>query len=184
MTPEIIIRQMKQGDLEMLHNLCRDVYSKNFYQHWDDDGLELYLDDVFAMDRMKIELSGKEIQYYTAFANQEPVGFMKINLYSDLPGTGIKKGMELDKIYVLPEVKRTKIGKKLLGVALDIAAGNQKEILWLSVIDTNIEAISFYEKAGFRFHSKTELSYPKFKKELRCMWRMYFVLPGLNRVSD
>jgi diamine N-acetyltransferase len=69
-----------------------------------------------------------------------------------------------------------KIGKRLLDVAFNIAGSAKKEIFWLSVIDTNREAISFYEKAGFKFHSKTKLSYPKFKEELKGMWRMYLEL--------
>ena len=102
---------------------------------------------------------------------------MKINLLSNLPGLEMEKGAELEKIYILPEFKRMKIGKRLLDLALDIAANNKKDIFWLSVIDTNQEAISFYEKAGFKFHSKTRLYYPKFKEELKGMWRMYFELP-------
>ena len=99
---------------------------------------------------------------------------MKINLFSNLPDLDMEKGIELDKIYILPQLKGMQIGKRLLDVAFDIAKSHKKEIFWLSVIDTNREAISFYEKAGFKFHSKTQLNYPKFKEELKGMWRMYF----------
>jgi len=154
------------------------VYSENFYEHWDEGGLEDYLGNVFGIDRLEVELSGRNIQYYMAFVNQEPVAFMKINLFSNLPGLNIQKGIELDKIYILQQFKGMKIGKGLLDVAFDIAGNNKKEIFWLSVIDTNREAISFYERAGFKFHSKTQLDYPKFKAQLRGMWRMYYELQG------
>jgi ribosomal protein S18 acetylase RimI-like enzyme len=178
MTPNIDIQQMKLSDLATLHKVCIEVYSQNFYKHWDEGGLEQYINKVFGLDRLKIELSDKNIQYYVVFINQEPVAFMKINLFSNLPGFDMEKGIELDKIYILPQLKGMKIGKRLLDVAFDIANSNKKEIFWLSVIDTNREAISFYEKAGFRFHSKTRLEYPKFKEELKGMWRMYFEIPG------
>jgi ribosomal protein S18 acetylase RimI-like enzyme len=178
MTPDIDIQQMKLSDLATLQKVCCEIYSQNFYNHWDEGGLEQYINKVFGVDTLKIELSDKNIQYYLAFINQEPVAFMKINLFSNLPGLDMNKGIELDKIYILPQFKGTKIGKRLLDVAFDIANNNKKEILWLSVIDTNQEAISFYEKAGFKFHSKTQLDYPKFKEELKGMWRMYFELPG------
>ena len=98
---------------------------------------------------------------------------MKLNLFLNLPGLDINKGLELDKIYILPKFKGMKIGKKLLGLAFGIAKNFKRQTLWLAVIDTNIEAISFYEKSGFKFHSKTFLEYPKFKEELKGMWRMY-----------
>ena len=178
MIPDIDVQQMKLSDLEILHGFCCDVYSLNFYNHWNDDGLEQYINKVFGVDTLKRELSDKNIQYYMAFINLEPAGFMKINLFSNLPGLDSQACIELDKIYILPQFKGKKIGKRLLDVAFDIAMNHKKEIFWLSVIDTNEEAISFYEKAGFKFHSKTRLDYPKFKDELKGMWRMYFELPG------
>ena len=178
MAPEIEIQQMKLSDLATLHKVCCEIYSQNFYEHWDEGGLEQYIDNVFGVDTLENELTNKNIQYYIAFIKQEPVAFMKINLFSNLPGLDMEKGIELDKIYILPELKGMKIGKRLLDVAFGIASIAKKEIFWLSVIDTNREAISFYEKAGFKFHSKTELSYPKFKEELKGMWRMYLELPA------
>jgi ribosomal protein S18 acetylase RimI-like enzyme len=184
MTPAIDIRQMNLSDLIILHNLCCEIYSQNFYSHWNEGGLEQYLDKVFGVDTLEVELSGKNIQYHVAFIKQEPVAFMKINLFSNLPGLDMEKGLELDKIYILPEFKGMKIGKRMLDMAFDISISNKKEICWLTVIDTNREAISFYEKTGFRFHSKTHLDYPKFKEELKGMWRMYFEFTGTKIIFE
>jgi ribosomal protein S18 acetylase RimI-like enzyme len=51
-----------------------------------------------------------------------------------------------------------------------------KQILFLCVIDTNLNAIAFYEKLGFKFHSKTRLEDSYFKEELKGMNRMYLKL--------
>jgi diamine N-acetyltransferase len=173
----MVIQQMTPSDLTILHKICCDAYCQNFAEHWEDGGLEYYVDKVFGIETLKTELSDKNIQYYVAFINQEPVGFMKLNLFSNLPDLDNGKGLELDKVYILPLYKGMKIGKKLLDLSFDIAKNKKKEIFWLSVIDTNKEAISFYKKIGFQFHSKTRLEYPKFKEELKGMWRMYFELP-------
>jgi len=178
MKPDIDIQQMKTDDLTTLHKICCEAYSQNFYTHWDDGGLENYMSNVFGIDTLKTELADDNIQYYVAFINHEPVAFMKINLFSNLPELDMEKGMELDKVYILPQFKGMKIGRKLLDIAFDIAKTNKREICWLSVIDTNKEAITFYEKIGFQYHSKTQLAYPKFKEELRGMWRMYLELAG------
>ncbi len=44
--------------------------------------------------------------------------------------------------------------------------------MYLCVIDTNRNAIAFYEKLGFVYHSKTRLEEPFFKEELKGMDRM------------
>ncbi|SFD57116.1 Ribosomal protein S18 acetylase RimI [Chitinophaga sp. CF118] len=176
MTPDIDIQQMKLTDLSVLQKICWEAYSQNFYHHWNEDGLELYINKVFGTETLKSEFNDNNIHYYVAFTNQEPVAFMKLNLSSNLPGLEPGKGIELDKIYILPQFKGMKIGKKLFELAFDIANNHKKEIFWLSVIDTNQEAVTFYEKVGFKFHSKTRLDYPKFKEELKGMWRMYIEL--------
>ena len=174
MAGDIEIIRMKVSDLRMLHIICCEAYSQNFHHHWEEGGLENYLHKVFGIDILEKELADEKFQYYVAFKNKEPVAFMKLNLFSNIPGLDINKGTELDKIYVLPMFKGMKIGKQLLELAFNIARNTKKEMLWLAVIDTNLEAISFYQKAGFKFHSKTVVGYPKFKKELEGMWRMYF----------
>ena len=174
------IEQMKLSDLMTLHKICCEAYMQNFFDHWESGGLEDYINKEFGLDTLKTELSDKNIQYYVAFINGEPVAFMKINLMSNLPDLDAEKGLELNRIYILPQFKGLKIGKRLLDLAFDIAKSNKKEIVWLLVIDTNQAAISFYEKAGFQFHSKTQIDYPKFKEELKGTWRMYCDLSKSN----
>src|ERR1019366_3087236 len=108
------IRQMKSSDLTTLHDICCEAYSQNFYHHWEEGGLENYINKVFGIELLKI-------QYYVAFLNNEPVAFMKLNLFSNLPGLDLNKGLELDKIYILPKFKGLKIGKKLLELAFTVA---------------------------------------------------------------
>ena len=45
----------------------------------------------------------------------------------------------------------------------------EKKIIWLVVIDTNINAIEFYKKIGFEIHSRTILDIPYFKEALKGM---------------
>ena len=89
-----------------------------------------------------------------AFINHEPAGFMKINLFSNLPGLDSRAGIELDKIYILPQFKGKKIGKRLLDVAFDIAMNHKKEIFWLSVIDTNRKRFHFMRRQGLNIIAK------------------------------
>jgi diamine N-acetyltransferase len=172
------IRLVTFADLELLHKICCEAYSQNFYNHWEPGGLEYYLKKSFGYDVLTAELNDKGIQYYVAFLGNEPVAFMKLNLLPNLTGQNMDTDIELDKIYILPQCKGMKIGKKLIDLAFDIAEKNGKEIIWLSVIDTNKGAISFYEKMGFQFHSGTRLDYPYFKEELKGTWRMYLKLAG------
>lgn len=85
MMPNIDIQLMQSENLQLLHAICCDAYSQNFAHHWEEGGLENYLDDVFGVEKLKIELLNNSIQYYVAFSEDQPVAFMKLNLASNLP---------------------------------------------------------------------------------------------------
>jgi len=163
---------MLPDDLALVYSITRDAYSLNFSHHWEDGGLPIYLEDVFGEKVLKSELNNPSIQYYIAFVDEYPAGFMKLHLYSNLPGLDPQMGIELEKLYVLPDYKGVGIGQQFLSLAFRVAKDLKKEILWLAVLDKNEPAIAFYEKAGFRRHSATQVQYAKFKIEYMGMWRM------------
>ncbi|MBS1606591.1 MAG: GNAT family N-acetyltransferase [Bacteroidetes bacterium] len=72
----------------------------------------------------------------------------------------------------------THTARLLLERALRLAGQLGREGFSLEVIDTNTAAIAFYEKAGLRRHSLTRVGYPKFREELKGMWRMEKKLSG------
>ena len=182
---DITIRLMQPADLDTLQSICCTAYSENFGHHWTEGGLTEYLEKVFAADIMAKELADPDIQYYVAFRETgpavEPVAFMKLKLCSNLPGAPLEKGIELDKLYILPDCKGQKIGARMMELAFRVAEMAGKDDFWLAVIDTNTPAIAFYGKYGFRFHSTTRVSYPKFREELKGMWRMR---ADLKKVAD
>jgi ribosomal protein S18 acetylase RimI-like enzyme len=174
------IRLQSSEDLPTLYRISRDSYSFNFGHHWEEGGLEVYMDKVFGWELLAAELREPDIHYYVAFVKGVPVAFMKLNLHSSLPGLDPEKGIELDKLYILPDYKGFGIGRRFVELAFRVAAQREKELFWLGVIDTNHTAMAFYEKAGFRRHSTMRVEYPKFKEELRGMWRMVAEIKKLS----
>jgi diamine N-acetyltransferase len=172
MQDPIVIRLMQPADLETLQSICRSAYSQNFGHHWQEGGLAEYLEKVFGTDALAAELADPHLRFYVAFRESQPVAFMKLNLYPNLPAALAEKGIELDKLYILPQCKGQNIGGRLMDLAFRVAETAGRDSFWLAVIDTNTAAIAFYEKYGFRFHSTTRVSYPKFREELKGMWRM------------
>jgi diamine N-acetyltransferase len=174
MRSDISIRLMQPADLDTLQSICRSAYSENFGHHWQEDGLSEYLDKVFGADLLAAELADPRIRFFVAFRDAVgPVAFMKLKLCSNLPGAPPEKGIELDKLYILPDCKGQKIGARMMDLAFRVAEMADKDDFWLAVIDTNTPAIAFYGKYGFRFHSTTRVTYPKFREELKGMWRMH-----------
>ena len=168
--PEIDIKKCTISDDSLLFSICRTTYSENFAHHWNEGGLEWYLDKVYSLEGIRVELSNPHIAYFIAAINNEAVGFMKLNLNSIFQNDHV--GMEIEKIYTRPSHHGKGIGNALMKVALDLAKSEKRKFVWLGVIDTNSDAIRFYKKFGFKIQDKIKLDLPYFKEELKGMWRM------------
>ena len=168
--------ELTRATSHMLHSLrsiCVDAYSKNFYHHWNDGGLEWYIQREFGLARLAADLENDDVEYYIVEVDEKPAGFAKIKDCTNLPDQPPAEGMELEKIYILPDFKGMGLGGYALRRMLERAAEKERKIFFLCVIDTNQQAIAFYERAGFKFHSKTRLDIPFFKEELKGMNRMF-----------
>ena len=162
------LKKATPKDIIDLKKICIEAYSLNFYDHWNTGGFEWYLDKEFSTEKLLLDLTDIITDYYFIQHKSQTVGFIKIRnkSYSDLQ---IENTIELQKIYVLPEYKGFGIGKLALKEIIQIAQEQGKKHIVLDVIDTNKNAIAFYEKLGFYFHSKTTLDIPYFKEELKGM---------------
>lgn len=172
MNDSVTVKKATPNALQLLFEVCRQSYSENFANHWNEGGLDWYLDKVYGLEAIRADLTNADINYFIAFFQEEPVGFMKLHLNSNLLDHSAASGIEVEKIYFRPQFQGKGIGKKLITVALEVGQMLKKEIIWLGVIDTNQNAIEFYKKMGFKIYDKTTLDIPYFKEELKGMWRM------------
>lgn len=158
-------------DISELQEVYVNAYVPVFADHWTENGMEFYLERESNTERLKSDVKDADYEYYFIQKNGKNIGFIKTkdkssDLFPELDNC------ELEKIYILPEYSGMGIGKMALTEVIDRARLKGKKLLFLSVIDTNKNAVAFYKKLGFEFHSKTRLEEPNFKEELRGMDRM------------
>ena len=159
-------------DLLELQQVCKHSYSTVFADHWIEDGLTLYLEDQFGKDRLARELVEQTISYYFIQVEGINIGFVKMNYRSD-EELSASDNCELEKIYILPSHSGKGIGQLVMRALIKYAQKLGKKMMFLCVLDTNKTAIAFYEKIGFEYHSSLRLQAPKFKEEIRGMYRMH-----------
>jgi ribosomal protein S18 acetylase RimI-like enzyme len=172
----ISIRKADSNDATLLYSVCRQSYVQSFADHWNEGGVEWYLDKVYGMDVLKGDLANENINYFISYYDGVPSGFMKVKLNSVLSDKIGGTHMEIEKLYFLAEYQRKGIGREMIATACRLANDLALKLIWLGVIDTNASAIRFYEQNGFQFFDKTRLEIPYFKDELRGMWRMIMEL--------
>ena len=140
MLDEIIIRPIARSDNEKIASIIRKVLIE-----FDGDrpGTAFYdesLSNMFDAYQNKVE------KYYVALLNGEVVG-----------GCGIKQLehenlaiCELQKMYIAPEARSKKIGKKLLDVCLIFAKKSGYKQCYLETFSTMFDALNLYSNNGFQ----------------------------------
>ncbi|WP_298503198.1 GNAT family N-acetyltransferase [uncultured Maribacter sp.] len=169
------LKKVNQSDIFELQEVCKSSYSHIFADHWTENGLELYLEQEFGERRLKAELNNTNYEYFFICKHSKNIGFAKVNNKSSLKLSELANS-ELEKIYILPKYSGMGIGKIALTEIINRIQKKGKRLIFLCVIDSNKNAIAFYQKLGFEFHSKTRLEIPLFKEELKGMERMCLTL--------
>lgn len=141
---EIIIRPIARSDNERIASIIRKVLIEF---DGDKPGTAFYdksLSNMFDAYQNEAEI------YYIAQLNGEVVGGCGIKQLEQ----GNSAVCELQKMYISPEVRNKKIGKKLLDVCLIFAQKCAYKQCYLETFSTMYGAINLYKKNGFRHISK------------------------------
>jgi ribosomal protein S18 acetylase RimI-like enzyme len=147
--PVIIIRPALPGDAAALSELSTTTFVDTYAAYNTAEDMQLYIDTYFTPQRITEEINSSTIQYFIAYINNVPAGYIKMRTGENPPELSGIKNIEVERIYVLPTLKGMKIGKQLINHALLVARQQHYEVLWLGVWQENKNAIAFYNKMGF-----------------------------------
>lgn len=138
-----------------------DAQGKGYvhYQSWIETYTGLFPDSV--INNLSLERSVKLAKEhpentYVAVIGDNVVGFA---CYLESRDEDLDNAGEIMAVYVLKDYQRLGIGKLLMSVCYSELQTFNKIILW--VLESNIKAISFYEKEGFVKDGKTKTLYDR-----------------------
>jgi GNAT superfamily N-acetyltransferase len=162
------IRPVTVRDLSLLQRAAIAAYSDHYLHLWYDKA-KWYIERCFSLTTIKLELENPNCTFFLAFWDQEPVGFLKLNLHAafeDIPGT---EALELERIYLTKKATGKGIGSQLVHTSLQIAKHLHKKCIWLKAMDSSMEAIAFYKSQGFTICGTHTLEFPQMIESYRGM---------------
>jgi len=163
---------------ELLSQLATRAYRDHFRYLWYDQGAG-FIRATYSVEVLSSELADSNSQHYLAYWQQQPVGYLKLDL--DAWFEESNNALELQRIYMIKEAAGRGIGKQLVQQCLKVAQSLHKEIIWLKVMASSRDNIAFYQKAGFVMHGETILAYRNLKPEYQ---KMYVMKKMVNAVHD
>ncbi len=144
------IRNATIKDATTIALLGRITFTDTFgHLFRDKQDLLNYLNLTFSVDKIEKSIVKSNTIYWLSFVEKLPVGYAKLKLNSHSEFLDTEKACQLQKIYVLKDFLSQKIGFHLQCRLFEKAKEEGNEKIWLSVLESNQRAKSFYEKNGF-----------------------------------
>jgi ribosomal protein S18 acetylase RimI-like enzyme len=145
----VYITNASLKDLAILQDLGRQTFYETFAPHNSEEQIRQYLTESFAEDKLTQELEHSDSQFFIAWEEGNPVGYLKVNSGEAQTELQDETSLEIERIYVKSSHHGKKVGQLLYEKALEIAVELRKKYLWLGVWEENHRAVSFYKKNGF-----------------------------------
>ena len=164
------IRLVEPFELETLLSVTRQTFVDT-YEHLNDPvDFQAYLSQNFTLEKLESDFktvqndqntAGGSVNNYYFIETDKIIGYFKINvnkspLESDTPiiyqsnfDYKTLKGIEIERIYVMKEMKGQGIGRFMIEKTIEIAKTSGFDYVWLGVWADNPAAIAFYQKMGF-----------------------------------
>ena len=150
----ISIKKASLDDVTTLHHLGRGTFLEAFADSNTAEDMKKYLDENFTEERTRIELSNPDSQFFIAWDDDQPIGYLKLNSGKAQTDLQEETSLEMERIYVKRIYHGKKVGQLLYAKALEIARDQHKTSIWLGVWEENPRAKRFYEKNGFTAFDK------------------------------
>ena len=146
---EIEIKKIGVTDIEQLQIIGRQTFFETFADGNTEENMQKYLEEGFTVDKLTLELTNPNSEFYFALFDNKVIGYLKINFGQAQTELKDQKALEIERIYVLKEFHGKKVGQILYDTAFNIAKQASADYLWLGVWEENPRAINFYKKNGF-----------------------------------
>lgn len=145
----MIIKKVVPADLDTFLLLAKTTIFAAFGHLNDPHDFKLYIDKAFSSEKILSELTNAQSEFFWGFADEKPAGYIKLNYGNAQTDIKDKDSLEVERLYVLPEFQKQRLGKQLMDFAAQQATAKNLTYIWLGVWEHNIKAINFYQNNGF-----------------------------------
>ena len=159
------IKTCSGEDINDLLFIAKTSYQDHYTYLWDDEG-ENYISKNFNLNQLHQELANPNAQFYLLYHLKKLVGFLKLNLDSEVNNYSPIEVLELERIYFIKEATGKGLGKMVLEFVIDLARKRNKKIVWLKAMDSS-RSVEFYKKNQFKIVDEMILPYEFMKDEFR-----------------
>jgi GNAT superfamily N-acetyltransferase len=115
----IEIQIVNFADITLLQSICRQTFIETFANQNSPEDIQIYLNVNLSTAKLKDELNNSNSAFYFAICDNYAVAYLKLNIAQ--AKIKEKETIEIERIYVIKEFQRRKIGQFLIEFAINTA---------------------------------------------------------------
>jgi len=142
------IRRAVPGDAPSLAVLAERTFRDAFGARNSPENMDLHCAKVFGSEIQLREIEDPGIVTSIAEEERRMVGFSQLRIPRAHPSVAATRPAELNRLYVAAECRGRGVGVNLMRDALETAARDGCDWLWLGVWEHNPKAMAFYRRFG------------------------------------
>lgn len=150
----IQITRVTLNDIDQLQKVGQQTFSETFSAVNSEENMKKYLEEAFSAETLAAEITNIDSEFYFATLDNKVIGYLKVNFGASQTDLKDDRALEIERIYVLRDFHRKKVGQLLFDKALLIAQQRNASYIWLGVWEANHRAQRFYCQNGFEVFDK------------------------------
>lgn len=166
--PAVSIVPCSISQLHTLQDIALNAYGDHYLHLWNDRGA-WYIEKSFSDATLKSELEDTNAAFFLIYADEELVGFLKLNINKELENYTSEEALELERIYLTKAASGKGIGREVVAFTNQFAKERNKKLIWLKAMDSSHDAIRFYEQNGYTKCGTYRLDFETMKPEYHGM---------------
>ncbi|MEE1106886.1 MAG: GNAT family N-acetyltransferase [Macrococcus canis] len=144
-----MIRACTVEDKSALKEIAYQTFDETFRADNKKENIDEYLKNAFTNEKVLAELHNPDSFFYFIYYEDTLAGYLKLNINEAQTESFEGENLEIERIYILKQFQKKRLGKQLYDKALEVARRLSRERIWLGVWEKNSNAIAFYEQLGF-----------------------------------
>lgn len=143
------IRLAIPEDLPALRRVAIETQIDTFGAQNSKENMDAFLQEAYSPEKLSRDLYELDSKNYVVYDEAELAGFMRLRKSNEMDHLLGPNTIELQRLYVLRSHHGKGMGAALMQLAIDYAAEQKFEWIWLGVWEKNLKAQEFYTRFGF-----------------------------------
>lgn len=152
------------------------IYPPAYKHLWENEDCSWYLNKEYNLNSFKLELEENGSESYFILCNSEIIGHLRLVLNTRFEDNPSYSACYLQRLYLSEETQGNGIGTHILNWIENKSKSNENKLIWLESMDTQKQAISFYQKQGYTKSNRKLLDFILMHKEYRGMSIFFKIL--------